>query len=419
MTFGAQALSPLLTPIGSRTMSNTIRTTTRAAVVTATAALTFGVLSLQPTFAQEEPSPSVSPTTAVAPAAEQAPSPGPTPAETTTPAAESTPAAEPTTPAAPSPSATPTDTASPSPSPTPTPTPTKEPYVELKKGVKHKQVRELQSRLHQLGLHNDAITSTFGAKTQAGVVAFQEKHKIKGRRGVVGKKTWAKLLKLTRMPTADELNNVYKPGKPILRMGTKSKKVREVEARLKQLKLFKGKVGATYDKKTRKAVRKLQKKVKIPITGEVDARTLERLRSRTRKPNRPEMYNLKSVKMDKRCRTGRVLCIDKTSRSLRWVVEGVVKTTLDARFGSASTPTREGQFKVFTKSRNHVSSIYGSSMPFAMFFSGGQAVHYSPDFARVGYNGASHGCVNIRDRKAIAKLFDKVRIGDKVVVYRS
>jgi lipoprotein-anchoring transpeptidase ErfK/SrfK len=57
-------------------------------------------------------------------------------------------------------------------------------------------------------------------------------------------------------------------------------------------------------------------------------------------------------------------------------------------------------------------------MPFAMFFSGGQAVHYSPDFAAHGYNGASHGCVNVRDRQAIEHLFDTVRVGDKVIVYR-
>jgi lipoprotein-anchoring transpeptidase ErfK/SrfK len=54
-----------------------------------------------------------------------------------------------------------------------------------------------------------------------------------------------------------------------------------------------------------------------------------------------------------------------------------------------------------------------------MFFSGGQAVHYSPDFAANGYNGASHGCVNVRDRAVVAWLFDQVRIGDKVIVYRS
>ncbi len=58
-------------------------------------------------------------------------------------------------------------------------------------------------------------------------------------------------------------------------------------------------------------------------------------------------------------------------------------------------------------------------MPFAMFFSGGQAVHYSPDFAANGYNGASHGCVNVRDYNAIAGLYDRVPLGTKVVIYWS
>lgn len=98
---------------------------------------------------------------------------------------------------------------------------------------------------------------------------------------------------------------------------------------------------------------------------------------------------------------------------------GKVSSTFDARFGCAATRTREGQFSVLWKSRNHVSTIYHTPMPYAMFFSGGQAVHYSADFARRGYNGCSHGCVNIRDKAGIAWVFDQVRNGDRVVVYRS
>jgi lipoprotein-anchoring transpeptidase ErfK/SrfK len=114
-----------------------------------------------------------------------------------------------------------------------------------------------------------------------------------------------------------------------------------------------------------------------------------------------------------------VLCVDKTSRTLRWVVDGDVVKTVDVRFGSEYTPTREGVFSVYRKSRDHVSSLYDTAMPFAMFFSGGQAVHYSADFASVGYGGASHGCVNVRDYDAVAWLFDQVQVGDKVVVYWS
>ncbi len=123
--------------------------------------------------------------------------------------------------------------------------------------------------------------------------------------------------------------------------------------------------------------------------------------------------------LDPRCLTGRALCVDKTTRKVRWVVDGGTVTTDDARFGSPELPTREGAFEVYAKSRDHVSGLYDTSMPFAMFFSGGQAVHYSPDFAAVGYAGASHGCVNVRDYDGMAWLFDQVQVGDAVIVYWS
>jgi lipoprotein-anchoring transpeptidase ErfK/SrfK len=123
--------------------------------------------------------------------------------------------------------------------------------------------------------------------------------------------------------------------------------------------------------------------------------------------------------LDARCLTGRALCVDKSSRTLRWVVDGQVLRTVDVRFGASYTPTREGLFHVGWKSRDHVSKLYHSSMPFAMFFSGGQAVHYSSDFAARGYAGASHGCVNVRDYEGVKWLFDHVQVGDKVVIYWS
>ena len=111
-----------------------------------------------------------------------------------------------------------------------------------------------------------------------------------------------------------------------------------------------------------------------------------------------------------------MLCIDKTSRTLRWMIDGRTVSTMSVRFGSQYTPTREGVFQVYWKSRGHVSTLYHTPMPYAMFFSGGQAVHYSSDFAARGYAGASHGCVNVRDEAAVSALFAQVRSGDKVVV---
>lgn len=123
-------------------------------------------------------------------------------------------------------------------------------------------------------------------------------------------------------------------------------------------------------------------------------------------------------KVDSRCMTGRVLCASKTTKQILWMIDGKVIETMDARYGRPGLDTREGTFQVFRKSRHHVSGIYGTAMPWAMFFSGGQAVHYSADFARRGHVGGSAGCINVRDAAAIDRVYSQVRIGDKVVVYR-
>ena len=203
--------------------------------------------------------------------------------------------------------------------------------------------------------------------------------------------------------------------------------VRKIEARLAQLDLLDKKyVDGSFGTMTRSAVHKFQLRHDLQDLGYVDQATLDKLVSLTRKPTNDELYPPKpktdettTAALDKRCTTGRALCIDKSSRKLRWVVDGTVVLTTDVRFGSFRTPTRTGAFQVYWKSRYHHSKLYDSDMPYAMFFSGGQAVHYSSDFAARGYAGASHGCVNVRNLGKIKTLFDQVNVGDKVIVYRS
>jgi Putative peptidoglycan binding domain/L,D-transpeptidase catalytic domain len=207
--------------------------------------------------------------------------------------------------------------------------------------------------------------------------------------------------------------------------GSKGDRVRELQARLAQLKWFNARPTGTYGKTTAAAVKGFQAKRELPVTGYVDEATWDRLVGMTRKPTKEQLFPPEKtaaatpVALDPRCMTGRVLCIDKSTRRLRWVTDGQIQMSLAVRFGSEFTPTREGAFDVFWKSRDHYSNTYDSPMPYAMFFSGGQAVHYSADFAARGYDGASHGCVNVRDKAAIASLFDQVRVGDDVIVYRS
>lgn len=211
------------------------------------------------------------------------------------------------------------------------------------------------------------------------------------------------------------------PGPRLLGPGDQGDKVRDLQARLKQIYWFDTDVTGFYGDVTASAVRGFQAKREIPVTGQVDQRTLDRLYAMTSTPTDAELHNRGNTPgaLDPRCRTGRVLCIDKTSSTLRWVVDGAVRQTLDVRFGASATPTREGVFHVYVKDADHVSRLYGSAMPYSMFFSGGQAVHYSSDFATVGYAGASHGCVNVRDYDGLAQLYAQVRVGDAVVVYWS
>jgi len=322
----------------------------------------------------------------------------------------------------PTPSASPTSAPS-TPSSTPSHTAPAEPASDiLRPGATGRQVRELQVRLHQLAWLPETTTGVYDDATLTAVKGFQAKRGL-DRTGVLDRRTWQRLVAMTDQPGHDAMYNVLHPGRTLYAPDDHGSAVRDLQARLKQVAWYFGDVTGTYDDATVTAVKGFQAKRGIPVTGDVDQRTLDRLAAMTVTPTHDEKFNTEPSpgRLDARCLTGRAMCVDKTSRTLRWVVDGHVLQTLDARFGSTlnDTPTREGLFHVYLKDADHVSHLYGSSMPYAMFFSGGQAVHYSSDFATVGYYGASHGCVNIRDYHGIQWLFSQVHVGDKVVVFWS
>jgi peptidoglycan hydrolase-like protein with peptidoglycan-binding domain len=296
-----------------------------------------------------------------------------------------------------------------------------QPEALFERGDRGEKVRELQHRLRQLEWYFGSITGVYGPSTIKAVRGFQEKRRITAT-GKVDRRTWRVLVEMTRTPTRAERHNVLVPGPALLRQGSSGMQVRGLQARLKQIGWFAAPVTGNYGRLTAASVRGFQAKRRIPVTGEVDQRTLGRLRGMTRTPSSAELYNRtpkpSASGLDRRCLSGRALCISKRTNSLVWVVDGRARLRMDVRFGSDRTPTREGWFSVGWKSRNHFSSVYDTAMPYAMFFSGGQAVHYSPDFAARGYSGASHGCVNVRNLAGIQALFAQVRVGDKVIVHR-
>ncbi|MCS0637694.1 L,D-transpeptidase family protein [Streptomyces sp. LP05-1] len=202
--------------------------------------------------------------------------------------------------------------------------------------------------------------------------------------------------------------------------GSESERVRELQARLRQLGHFHRNPTAFYGSLTAEAVSGFQRARGLDATGEVDRETWRRLVTASRVPTADELRPPTTNELDRpdaRCLTGRVLCVSKESRTLAWMIGGRVVSAMDVRFGTENTPTREGVFTVDRKEREWTSTLYHTPMPYAMFFSGGQAVHYSADFAARGYSGGSHGCVNVRDKERLAAVFAQVRPGDKVVVH--
>ncbi|WUC80811.1 L,D-transpeptidase family protein [Streptomyces sp. NBC_00536] len=207
--------------------------------------------------------------------------------------------------------------------------------------------------------------------------------------------------------------------KYLMAEGTEDDQVRELQARLKQLGMFSATPTGFYGSKTIAAVKAFQSKYQLTASGSVDDATWKKVQSVSKKPTTEELSPTTNQvdTPDPRCMTGRVMCISKESRTLAWMIDGKIVSTMDVRFGSENTPTREGEFSVGWKSKDWVSTIYHTPMPYSMFFSEGQAVHYSSDFAARGYAGASHGCVNVRDKAKLSALYDQVKVGDKVVVY--
>lgn len=116
------------------------------------------------------------------------------------------------------------------------------------------------------------------------------------------------------------------------------------------------------------------------------------------------------------CTVSTTICISKPQKLLRFVQAGKVLLTTDARFGIPGQETGNGLFRVRSRSRDHFSSLYETAMPFSLFFNGNQAIHYSSWFARDGYAGGSHGCINLRDRVKAQWVFERSPIGTRVFV---
>ncbi|MGW7609415.1 L,D-transpeptidase family protein [Streptomyces sp. NPDC054766] len=158
-----------------------------------------------------------------------------------------------------------------------------------------------------------------------------------------------------------------------------------------------------------RAIRAFQKKHGIkPVTGIAGPVTWARMRILSAR-------NAPHVTRGCPARSYRVACVDLTHK-ITWVQQRgrILYGPVPMRSGGAGHRTRTGWFRIFWKHRYHWSTLYNTPMPYAQFFSGGQAFHAVRGSIRT--VGGSMGCVNLRlaDARALWKV---LRTRDRVYVW--
>ncbi|MFJ6838188.1 L,D-transpeptidase family protein [Streptomyces sp. NPDC091209] len=158
-----------------------------------------------------------------------------------------------------------------------------------------------------------------------------------------------------------------------------------------------------------RAIRAFQKKHGIePVTGIAGPVTWARMRA---------LAARSAPHATRGCpeRSYRVACVDLT-HSLTWVQQRgrILYGPVPMRSGGVGHRTRTGWFRIYWRHRFHWSTLYNTPMPYAQFFSGGQAFHAI--YGSIRTAAGSMGCVNLRlaDARALWKV---LRTRDRVYVW--
>lgn len=294
---------------------------------------------------------------------------------------------------------------------------------ELRHKMTAPEVRELQIRLrHAKYLATYDAHDKFDGKTRAAVEKFQREHGLRVT-GIVNQATWDVLRQKSHDPTDAELGNVDVG--PWFTGPKHPGYVMELQSRLKQAGHYGGPIDGALSKATREAVAAYRVKVGLPAAEVMDERTWAKLLPGTRNPGYKQLFDAPPQStlahaLDPRCTSGKVVCISKAQKRLSYVVDGQIKLTREARFARPGWESADGEFRIWYMNRDTVSAIFGerTPMPYAIFYDGNVAIHFSDDFADNGYASGSHGCSQIRDYQAAKWLYEQVKVGDRVVVYQ-
>lgn len=293
---------------------------------------------------------------------------------------------------------------------------------ELRYRSQSPQVRELQVRLRlakYLAMYD--VDDRFGMVTREAVIKFQKDNALRGT-GIVDQPTWDALLARSRAPTQAELNNTdigawfVAPEQAGYMM--------ELQHRLRQVGLYQGPIDGNFNAPTRRAIEAWRTSAGLPVSDVMDERTWATLIRRTRNPRYADLFKAAPVstmvqELDPRCTTGKVVCISKKQQKMSYVVDGKVHFTREARFAMPGWEGPDGEFRIWYMNSDTISKIFGerTPMPYAIFYQGNVAIHYSQDFADKGYAGGSHGCSQLRDYQVAKWLYEQLKVGDRVVVY--
>jgi len=163
--------------------------------------------------------------------------------------------------------------------------------------------------------------------------------------------------------------------------------VRELQYRLRWADVYHGPVTGYFGNRTRHAVQRFQRKADVKVTGVAARSTWRPLLKRTVRHERA---------LPNKCSNGKGwhACYDRSRHQVTLWKRGKLWNTWLVRGGGRGYETRTGRFAVYYRDRDHVSSIYGSPMPYSQFFSGGQAFHGSRAMTDP-FSGHSHGCINM------------------------
>lgn len=107
-----------------------------------------------------------------------------------------------------------------------------------------------------------------------------------------------------------------------------------------------------------------------------------------------------------------IITVDLKAESLSVFRDGYEIGAAVISFGDALKPTPTGVFPITQKSKDHVSNIYGTPMPYMLRMTNdGISIHG----ANVRWGWGTRGCIGVPTEFA-AKLFEQVKLGDRVIV---